>query len=220
METIITLIKKELILELRRKSVISGIIVYLFGTVFICYLTFKLRENLITPLVWSALFWVIILFSAMNIIAKSFIGEAKGRMIYYYTIASPQAIILSKFFYNFLLCSFLSLAGYLLFTLLLGHPIQDNLLFIVIILLASMGFSTSLTLLSGIAAKANNSHILMAVLGFPVILSVLLMIIKVTRNCLDGLDRSVSLDEILILLAINCLVAAVSYLLFPYIWRS
>jgi heme exporter protein B len=60
----------------------------------------------------------------------------------------------------------------------------------------------------------------MAVLSFPVVISILLLAIKVTKNCLDGLDRSVSWGELAMLAAINCLVAAVSYLLFPYIWRS
>jgi len=42
--------------------------------------------------------------------------------------------------------------------------------------------------------QGNNSSILMAVLSFPVVISILLMAIKVTKNCIDGLDRSVSLD--------------------------
>jgi heme exporter protein B len=215
-----SLLLKEFNLELRRKSVLSGLAIYLFATVFICYLTFALRQNLITPLVWGALFWITILFSAVNTIAKSFIGEKKGKDIYYYSIAKPEAIILSKIIYNFILCVLMSLTGLVLFILFLDNPIEDLSLFIVLILFTSFGFSASLTLLSGIAAKANNSNILMAILSFPVIISVILNAIKVTKNCIDGLDRSVSMDEILTLLAINCLVAAVSYLLFPYIWRS
>lgn len=214
------LIQKEFTLELRRKSVISGLALYLFSMVFICYLTFSLRQNLITPLVWSALFWITILFTAVNTVAKSFIGERKGRDIYYYSVASPASIIISKIVYNFLLCSLMSFAGFLLFVLFLGNPVIDHFLFVIVIVLTSMGFATSLTLLSSIASRANNSSILMAVLSFPVVISILLMAIKVTKNCIDGLDRSVSWDEILILLAINCLVAALSYLLFPYIWRS
>ena len=214
------LIQKEFTLELRRKSVISGLALYLFSMVFICYLTFSLRQNLITPLVWSALFWITILFTAVNTVAKSFIGERKGRDIYYYSVASPASIIISKIVYNFLLCSLMSFAGFLLFVLFLGNPVIDHFLFVIVIVLTSMGFATSLTLLSSIASRANNSSILMAVLSFPVVISIVLMAIKVTKNCIDGLDRSVSWDEILILLAINCLVAALSYLLFPYIWRS
>jgi heme exporter protein B len=211
---------KEITLELRRKSVISGLALYLFSTTFICYLTFSLRQNLVTPLVWSALFWITILFTSINTIAKSFIGERKGRDIYYYSIASPQAIILSKIVYNFILCSVLSFTGFLFFLLFLENPVFDIPLFLVVIFLASLGFATSLTLLSGIAAKANNSHILMTILSFPVVISILLLVIKITKNCIDNLDRSASWDEILTLTAINCLVAAMSYLLFPYIWRS
>jgi heme exporter protein B len=214
------LIQKELTLELRRKSVISGLALYLFSTVFIYYLTFSLRQNLINPLVWSALFWVTILFSSVNTVAKSFIGEKKGQEIYFYSLTNPESIILSKLIYNFLLCAVLSYSGLILFVLFINNPIADTLIFALSILLTSWGFSASLTLLSGIAAKANNSNILMAVLSFPVVISILLLVIKITKNCIDGLDRSVSYDELLTLLAINCLVTAVSYLLFPYIWRS
>jgi heme exporter protein B len=220
LDNLSTLLLKEFHLELRRRSVVAGLVIYLFATVFICYLTFALRQNLITPLVWGALFWITILFTAVNTVAKSFIGEKKGKDIYYYSIARPEAIILSKIIYNFMLCLLMSLSGVALFTLFLQNPIQDMGLFLLLIVLTSFGFSSSLTLLSGIAAKANNSNILMAILSFPVIISVILMAVKVTKSCIDGLDRSVSMDEIITLLAINCLVGAASYLLFPYIWRS
>lgn len=217
---ILTLLKKEFILELRRKSVISGLGLYLFSTAFICYLTFSLKQNQITPLVWSALFWITILFTVINTIAKSFIGEKKGQDIYYYSIVNPEMIILSKIIYNFLLTLLLSFVGFLLFITLLKNPLADTGLFAMLLVLGSMGFAASLTLLSGIAAKANNSNILMAVLSFPIVISILLVAIKVTKNCIDGLDRSVSYNDMLTLLAINCLIAATSYLLFPYIWRN
>lgn len=217
---ILTLLKKEFTLELRRKSVISGLGLYLFSTAFICYLTFSLRQNQLTPLVWSALFWITILFTMINTIAKSFIGEKRGQDIYYYSITNPEMIILSKILYNFLLTLLLSFAGFVLFITLLNNPVADTGLFAVLLVLAAMGFSTSLTLLSGIAAKANNSHILMAVLSFPIVISILLVVVKVTKNCIDGLDRSVSTNDLLTLLAINCLIGATSYLLFPYIWRN
>ena len=217
---ILHLIHKELTLELRRKAVISGIGVYLFSLIFICYLTFSLRQNSINEATWSALFWLAILFSVVNSVAKSFIGEKKGSFIYYYAVASPQAIILSKILYNTLLCLLLSLACYALFSLFIGNPIQDQGLFLLTLLLTSFGFSAALSLISGIASKANNSNILMAVLSFPVILALLLMAIKITKNVLDGLDRSVSVDELLNLLAINCILTGLSYMLFPYIWRS
>jgi heme exporter protein B len=214
------LLAKEFVLELRRKSVVSGIVLYLVSLIFICYLTFKLRQAVISETTWSALFWLIILFSVINSVAKSFIGEKKGLTIYYYSVASASAVIVSKIIYNTILSFMLSLGGYLLFIIFIGNPIQDQLLFVATLFLASIGFASSLSLISGISAKANNSNILMAVLSFPVILGILLMAIKATKNALDGLDRSVSYDELLNLLAINCIMTALAYLLFPYIWRS
>ncbi len=220
MTPIITLLKKEFALELRRKSVVAGLALYLVSMVFICYLAFALRQNLIGPQVWSALFWITLLFTAINTVAKSFIGEKRGLDIYFYSIASPTHILVSKIIYNFLLCLLLSLVGYFLFTLFLNDPVQNKLVFVLTLTLTSAGFASSLTLLSGIAAKANNSAILMAVLSFPVVISILLMAIKVTKNCIDDLDPSVSYEPMLSLLAINFLVTAASYLLFPFVWRN
>lgn len=220
MNIILLLFQKELKLELRRKSVISGISLYVFSLVFICYITFSLRNNSISEATWSALFWLAILFSVINSVAKSFIGERKGLFIYYYSIASAQAIIFSKIIYNTLLCFVLSSVGYLLFSLFIDNPVQDQLFFWITLALMSWGFSAALSLISGIAAKANNSNILMAVLSFPVLIALLLLAIKVTKNVVDGLDRSVSTDELWNILAINCILTALAYLLFRYIWRS
>lgn len=220
MQKIKHLLVKEFTLELRRRSVISGLVLYLFSTAFICYLTFSLRQNQITPLVWSALFWITQLFTVVNTVAKSFLSEKRGREIYYYSVASPDAIILSKIIYNAILTLLLGFVGFALFVLLLKNPVVDLTLFSLTLALGAIGFAASLTLISAIAAKANNSHLLMAILSFPIIISVLLITVKVTKNCIDGLDRSVSTNDLLSLLAINCLITAASYLLFPYIWRS
>jgi heme exporter protein B len=220
MHSILALIRKEFVLELRRKSVISGLGLYLFSLVFICYLTFNLRQNSISPTTWSALFWLTILFSVVNSVAKSFIGEKKGTLIYYYSVASPQHIIVSKFIYNTILCLLISALGFVLFAVFIFNPVQDVATFFAGLLLTSIGFSSSLSFISGIAAKANNSNVLMAVMSFPVVISILLMAVRLTKNTLDGLDPSVSSDEILNLVAINCISGALAFVLFPYIWRS
>src|SRR5688572_17642621 len=156
---ILTLIQKEFILELRRKAVIAGISLYLISIIFICYLTFSLRQTTVNEATWSALFWLSILFANVNGIAKSFIGEKKGLVLYYYSIASPQAIIISKIIYNVVLSLGLSLIGYLLFSIFLNNPIQDELVFFLTLALSSFGFSACLSLISAIASKTDNSNI-------------------------------------------------------------
>lgn len=216
----LALLRKEFTLELRRKSIVAGLALYLVSITFIIYLTFSLKGNQISELTWGALFWITVLFCAVNSVAKSFIGEKKGTEIYLYSIADPHDIILSKIIYNFILCTIMSFACLALFVLFFGNPIADLGLFFVVLLLASYGFSASLSLLSGIASKTSNSNILMAVLSFPVIISILLLIVKLTRNCIDGLDPSVSSSDLLTLAAVDVLVTACSYILFPFVWRS
>lgn len=215
-----TLIWKEVTLEWRQKYALSGMLLYVVSTVFVCYLSFNLRRNQLTPIVWNTLFWIILLFTAVNAIAKSFSQERHGRLLYYYNLCSPQAIIISKIIYNSLVMAVLSVLGFVFYAFVMGNPIQDNGLFAICILLASTGFASVLTLIAGIASKADNSATLMAVLSFPIILPMLLMTIRLAKNALDGLDWSVSTDEITTLLSIDLIVITLSYLLFPYLWRS
>lgn len=225
MNQILSLIGKELLSEWRQRYALNGMILYLASTIFVCYMSFGLKAGAIDPITWNALFWIIILFTAVNSVAKSFIQESRGRALYYYSIASPIEIIVSKIIYNALLLLTLALAGFVIYSFVMARGDNegakfDVLYFLISIVLGSLGLASSLTMISGIAAKAENSTSLMAILSFPVILPIMLMVIKLSKNAIDGLERSVSTDEILILVAINAIVFAVSYLLFPYLWRS
>jgi heme exporter protein B len=156
----------------------------------------------------------------LYVVSAVFIQEHQGRQLYYYMIASPEAIILSKIIYNTGLTLVLALLGYAVFSVILGNPVQDQGLFLLNLILGSIGFSASLTMVSGIASKAGNNATLMAILSFPVIIPILLMAIRISKNALDGLDWSVSADKLLALAAINAIVAVTGYILFPYLWRS
>lgn len=214
------LIWKEMVLEWRQRYALNGMLLYIVSTVIICYVGFNLRGNSIRPDAWNTLFWIILLFTAVNAVAKSFAQERTGRFLYYYTLVSPQGIILSKIIYNALLLLLLTMVGYGFYSLLLGNPVQDQALFLLNVGLGAVGFASSLTMVSAIASKAPNNSVLMAILSFPVMIPLLLLLLKISKNALDGLDRSVSTDEMITLLAIDAIVVALSYLLFPYLWRS
>lgn len=210
------LIKKELLLEWRSKYALNGVLLYVVSTVFVCFLSFVS----VIPITWNALFWIIMLFASINAVSKSFLQESKGRQLYIYTIASPIALIISKTVYNILLMMVLTVIALSFYILVFGIVPQDLGLYIVATILGSLSFSTIFTMISAIASKAGNGGMLMAILSFPVIIPVLIVLIKLTKNAIDGLDRNVSMDEIGLLLVINGLVAGVSLLLFPYLWRD
>lgn len=210
------LLHKEILLEWRSKYAFNGILLYVVSTVFVCYLSFKTTP----PLVWNALFWIILLFTAINAIAKSFMQESKGRLLYYYTIAGPQAIIVSKVIYNIILMIVMAIIALVSYSVVFQNEVGDKGLYFLAVCLGAVSFSTVFTMISAIASKANNNGTLMAILSFPIIIPVLMLIIKLSKNAMDGLDRSVSMDEVGILCLMNVIVVAISLLLFPYLWRE
>jgi heme exporter protein B len=210
------LLSKDILLEWRQKYAFNGIILYVFATLFIIQLSFqKLR-----PDIWITLFWIVILFASVNAVAKSFMQEGRGKLLYYYTISSPQNIILSKFVYNALLLILLSVITFIGFTLLFGNIIGNVNYFLVILVLGSIGFAASFTMISAIASKAKGSATLMTVLSFPIILPQLIMLIKLSKRAADGFTMDVGSKDMLALASINLIVVIVSYLLFPYLWRE
>ena len=214
---IVFLIEKEIRLEWRQKYAFNGLLLYVGATVFICYLSF--HEILDIP-VWNALFWIIQLFAGVNAIAKSFLQESRGRTLYYYFIADPRAIILSKIIYNFLLMMLLSVFNLLFYSILIGNPVVDMPLFILSMFLGSMGLSSVLTMVSAIASKAGHGAALMPILSFPVLLPLLMTTIRLSKNSIDGLAWTVSQPLVIILAALNVMVAAMGFLLFPYLWKE
>ncbi len=220
----IDLLKKEILLEWRSKYAFNGVLLYVVSTVFICYISFNLTPGFSGSsgyrIIWNVLFWIIILFASVNAIAKSFIQESKARLLYYYSIASPQAIILSKTIYNILLMSLLSLLALVVYLLFFNNTIGDPLFYFLSVLLGSISFSTVFTMISAIASKAGNNGTLMAILSFPVIIPVILLLVRISKSAMDGIERSLNYGNIGVLCAINIIVIATSLILFPYLWRD
>jgi heme exporter protein B len=76
------------------------------------------------------------------------------------------------------------------------------------------------TLLSAVAAKAQQNAALMAILGFPLIIPLLLVLIKLSHIALTISDVNYPIGLIGILLGYNILLFMLSNLLFPFIWKE
>lgn len=210
------LIKKDWLLELRSKYAINGILLYVVSTIFVCYQVFHSLD----PKTWNALYWIIMLFAAINASSKSFTQESYARNQYYYTLVSARAVILAKIIYNILLMLVLALLAFLVYSTIFSSPVQDVLLFFTAVVLGGTSFATVFTMVSGISAKAGNNVTLMSVLSFPIIIPLLIVLIKLSSNALTGLPRADSIPELAVLLAINVISITISLLLFPYLWRE
>ncbi len=169
--------------------------------------------------VWNGLFWVIQLFICINAVAKSFIQESRGRMLYFYSIASPGDFVLAKLLFNSLLMLLMSLLSLVLFTLFLGNPMVKAGAFIGLVLLGGWSLSLVFTFLAAIAAKAQQNAAIMAILGFPLIIPQLLVLMKISNAAFNPV-LSIHATDLLLLVALDIMVVILSVILFPFLWKD
>lgn len=169
--------------------------------------------------VWNGLFWVIQLFICINAVAKSFLQESRGRMLYFYSIAGPRDFILAKLLFNSILMLAMSGLSLILFCLFLGNPIQKALPFIGLVLLGGWGLSLVFTFLAAIAAKAQQNAAIMAILGFPIIIPQLILLMTLSNAAFAPLV-TIPVTTVLLLVALDCLVIMLAVILFPFLWKD
>lgn len=212
---IYTLIKKDLLLEVRQQYSFYGILLYIIATIFVLYMTIREPE----AKVWNGLFWVIQLFICINAVAKSFLQETRGRMLYFYSIVNPTNFILAKLVFNSVLMLLMSFLSILLFSLFLGNPVQKVLPFIGLVLLGGWSLSLVFTFLSAIAAKAQQNAAIMAILGFPVIIPQLMLLMQLANTVFSD-KTGIALSSLLLIVALDVLVVMLAVILFPFLWKD
>ncbi len=211
-----TLIIKDVKLEWRQRYSFSGILLYLSSTIFLIYISFIEMQ----PTVWVTLFWIILLFTSVSAVAKSFIQESRARMLYYYSIAHPRAVILAKLIYNSAMMMMLAVVGMGLYILINQSPISQVGYFIGVVITGSISFGLAFTMMSAISSKATQNATLMAILSLPFIIPVLLLLIKLTQTALLDHIETFPIRDFSLLFALDVIMVLLAVLLFPYLWRD
>jgi heme exporter protein B len=136
-------------------------------------------------------------------------------------MVNPQSIIVAKLIYNFLFTLLLTVLTFGLFAIMISDPITNYTLFFITILLGGTGYSFLFTTMSAIASRAGNNATLMAVLGFPLIIPLLIFLTKLTAAAIVSQEfTDETVQNLLMLLAFNILQPTLALILFPYIWRD
>ena len=109
----------------------------------------------------------------------------------------------------------------LLFFMFLENPVSEVPRFIAIVLLGGTSISLVFTLMSAIAARAQQNTALIAILGFPVILPILLLLMQLSKMAFGEAFRQGAILQIFGLIALlDILVIAMSVILFPFLWKD
>jgi heme exporter protein B len=204
-------------LEWQQRQSYFSILIYVLSTVYLTFLVFNGAMSLET---WNSFFWVIFIFAAVQAAYRSFHHEAEQRFLLYFGMVSPQVLILGKILYNFIYLSLVGLFTTLLFIFFLGQSIHSAGAFFTLLLLAALGFSSILTFVAGISAKAGGNPALPTILSIPLLYPQILTLSRVSQRALTGFSWEVNAPLLLVLSMIALVCFLLSYLLFPYLWRD
>ncbi len=217
MSKIIALLKKDLLLELRQQHTFYGILLYVASTIFVLYLAMGQPEST----VYNGLFWMIQLFVCVNAVAKSFLQESRGRMLYFSSITSPVTFIIAKLIYSTLVMFIMIFVSLVLFRILFGNPVINQLQFVGIALIGGVSLSLVFTLMAAISAKAQQNAVVMAILGFPLIIPQLMLLMKLSKSAFGEIFREGALLQMsLLLLGFDLMVIILAVILFPFLWKD
>lgn len=203
--------------EWKQRHAFFGLILYCAATIFIAYLAFR---NSIDVVTWNALFWIIMLFASVNALAKSFLSESKGRQLYYYTLVSAPVFYLSKLLYGIVLMLVLSFISLAIFSGLNGTPAWNFTSYLLSMITGITGLAITLTMISAITSRSGSQTSMMAILGFPVLIPMLVIIIRMSAKAINGFSIIDFPKDFILLAALLAMATALSYILFPYIWRE
>ncbi len=203
-------------MEWRQKHTLFGVLLYVGATVFVVY-TMNGQPD---ARVWNALFWLTQLFVAVNAMAKSFLQEHPHRFRYYYQIVKPTTFLLAKLTYSTLLMMMMSIMSLGLYSILLGWPLVQSGLFVLIAITGSLSLSVVFTFLSAIAARAQQNSSLMAILGFPLVTPVLMILSKLATTALQPVYMPGWWGLAIVLIALDALIIFLGIILFPFLWQE
>jgi heme exporter protein B len=213
-------VSKDVRSELRTRYALNALLMFVITSV--ATILFALREDEVSTDVLSGMFWVVIFFSAMSGLSRIFVSEEeRGTTMTLQLVASPSVVYFGKLVFNCGLTLALSSAVSILYIMVFPAFIVKSMsIFVLTILLGSLGFASAATIIAAIIAKANTKGTLYPVLSFPILIPLLMTVMKSTTRALDGEIFTMALGEFQILVSYVMIMVAGSYLLFDYVWKE
>ena len=102
----------------------------------------------------------------------------------------------------------------------LGNPLVNSGLYVTIAVLGSVSLSVVFTFLSAIAARAQQNAALMAILGFPIVTPVLMLLSRLAEKAVSSVYMEGWWGVALTLLLLDVLVVVLGVILFPFLWQE
>jgi heme exporter protein B len=202
--------------EWKNKYAIVGVFIYIFTAVLITFLALPGMDK---PH-FSAIFWVVVLFTTLQGISKSFIAMKKGNFVFWHQMVAPQVFLGGKLIMAFILMMIFTTFAFLMFVLIHGSVTDNAIGFYMVSLFTGTGISFIYTISSSIAAKTDSPGILLPVLSFPLTIPIILIGVKGGKNAIDNLGLTTYFPEILLLIGFDVLMVMMGIALIKFIWKE
>ena len=216
---IFLLLRKDLLLELRRRE--SLLTMFFFGTLllFVFHFSFDLAPERVTEMA-PALLWLAFLFTGTLGLAQLFEAE-RGNHCLEALLLSPMdrgALFLAKTAFNLILMVLVEIVVIPLFWILFNLRSWDVIpnLFLVT-LLGTVGFCVLGTLLSAVTLKARARELLLPLVLFPLMIPVILGTIRCMETILRAGDLGEALPWLRLLIGFDVIFLTVGVLIFDWV---
>jgi heme exporter protein B len=215
------LIRKDVHSELRTRYALNALIMFVVTAV--ATILFALRSDQPSSSVLSGLYWVVVFFTAMSGLSRTFVSEEeRGTTMTLQLVASPSTVYFAKLIFNTALTFSMTIAVTILYMTVFSNSfeIKTFSIFSGTVVLGSLGFASASTIIAAIVAKANTRGTLYPVLSFPILIVLLVTVMNATTKALDGEPLSAALGDFQILVGYFLAMTGGSYLLFEYVWKD
>lgn len=220
LKSVIALFRKDIQSEFRTRYSINALAMFIIVTISI--ILFSVGNEKVSPFLSGGLFWVVIFFTAMSGLSRSFVSEEeRGTTMTLQLISAPSVVLAGKMLYNIVLVLVMNIVTFFIYSALFdSFSLKNPEIFVIVFFLGSTGLAITSTIIASIIAKASSKGTLYPVLSFPILLPLILMVIDLTKLCLDGTTFAESTTELLFLVCYDVLTATASFLLFDFIWND
>lgn len=211
------LLKLYWILEGRSMQLLTGVTLYVVAILMVCSYLFRNPDGQ----VWLAIYWMIMLFAAVNIGVLSYMQESGARRWYYYQLSAGNTVFGAKAIHIFNILCGISVITLALMNLILGWPLHQLKPLIISGLLANASLGILFSFLSALVSQSRSNTLLTTIISFPLVIGIVLLAGKISSA---GLMPSVQLadlrEDITMLSGLVMVMAGIGMVLFRYIWRD
>ncbi|MBL0333218.1 MAG: heme exporter protein CcmB [Chlorobiota bacterium] len=217
---IFSLIKKDLQSELRQRYALNSLL--MFVLVCLTVVSFAMANEKLSEQIISGLIWIVMFFSAIISQGRSFVSEEeRGTILLLRLTLSPGNVFLSKLMINIIFAIITNSLIAILFFLLIGdNTVKLPIEFFTMIFIMSIGFASSMTIISAIISRSQVKGALYPVLIFPIILPQMLLGIDLIRRVLIGINMNNFILDLFILIGYIIALSMLSWVLFDFIWKE